>query len=64
MGKMLIILAAIFSSLLVGCASDEVTVSKCSSYEKGICVNKEIIKDIPCDKSVTVKGHQYCIESK
>jgi len=62
--KRIIAASAIIVGLVAftGCAGGEVQITKCQSYDKGMCVSKHTIKAVKCEHPVIVNKQTYCVK--
>jgi len=60
MRKILLSLSVLGLFAFTGCASNELTITKCKQYKDGICVVSKIEKVKQCKEPLDVNGKTYC----
>ena len=54
------LVASLGSLFLVGCATNELTITKCKQYKDDICVTSKIEKVKECKEPLKINGKTYC----
>jgi len=62
MKKLLLSLSVLGLFIFAGCATNELTITKCKEYKNGVCVTSKIEKVKECKEPLKIKGKIYCKE--
>jgi len=60
MRKVLLSLSVLGLFAFTGCATNELTITKCKQYKNGICVASKVEKVKECKEPLVLNGKTYC----